>query len=154
MPLIELEDLDKYVGKAVGNSDWLLIDQNRINQFADVTIDHQFIHVDTERAKNGPFSSTIAHGFLTLSLLPHFSYADASISIKHTSTRINYGLNRLRFINPVKVDSEIRAHFTFIEYTEKNPGHILLTHEVSIEIKNETKPAMIAEVLTLCILDQ
>ena len=107
-----------------------------------------------ERAKIGPFSSTIAHGFLTLSLLPHFSHADASISIKHTSTRINYGLNRLRFVNPVKVDSEIRARFKFIEYTEKNPGQILLTHEVVIEIRNEKKPAMVAEVLTLCILDQ
>lgn len=153
MPTVSLKDLDQYVGKESGVTEWMEIDQERVNQFADVTEDHQFIHVDPERAKQTQFGGPIAHGFLTLSLLPYFGEQGAAVSLENVAVRINYGLNKVRFLNPVRVGSKIRARYKFLGYEEKRPGQILLSHEVTIEIQGAEKPAMIAETLILAVLN-
>lgn len=153
MPIVNIEELDQYVGKESGVTDWLEIDQQRVNLFADVTEDHQFIHVDPERAKQTQFGGPIAHGFLTLSLLPHFGEQGASVSLANVAVRINYGLNKVRFLTPVRVGSKIRARYKFLGYEEKRPGQILMTHEVTIEIQGADKPAMIAETLGMVVLN-
>lgn len=153
MPTVSLKDLDQYVGKESGVTEWMEIDQERVNQFADVTEDHQFIHVDPERAKQTQFGGPIAHGFLTLSLLPYFGEQGAAVSLENVAVRINYGLNKVRFLTPVRVGSKIRARYKFLGYEEKRPGQILLSHEVTIEIQGAEKPAMIAETLILAVLN-
>ena len=135
-------------GRDFGSSDWLIIDQDRINVFADATNDHQFIHVDTEKVKNTPAGTTIAHGFLTLSLLSHLAGGLGAVPEGHTMT-YNYGLNKVRFLTPVKVNSRIRAHVKCQKVTEKRPGQYLMQSEVTIEIEGEQKPAMVAESLGL-----
>jgi acyl dehydratase len=148
-----VEKLQGLVGQGVGMSDWVLIDQKRIDQFAECTDDHQWIHVDVERAAKGPFGKTIAHGFLTLSLISSmsqcirlpFDKADIQMSI-------NYGLNKVRFLNPVPVNSKIRDRITLAAVEEKVPGRILLTYAHSIEIDGQTKPACAAESLALMFL--
>lgn len=152
MPTVNIKDLDQYLGKESGVTDWLEIDQQRVNQFADVTEDHQFIHVDPERAKQTQFGGPIAHGFLTLSLLPYFGEQGAAVSLENVAVRINYGLNKVRFLSPVRVGSKIRARYKFLAYEEKRPGQILMTHEVTIEIQGTEKPAMIAETLGMAVL--
>lgn len=153
MPTVKLEDLDQYLGKESGVTDWLEIDQQRVDQFADVTKDHQFIHIDPERAKQTQFGGTIAHGFLTLSLLPYFGEQGAAISLEDVAVRINYGLNKVRFLSPVRVGSKIRARYKFLGYEQKRPGQILMRHEVTIEIQGTEKPAMIAETLGMVVLN-
>lgn len=152
MPTVNRNELDQYVGKESGITDWLEIDQQRVNQFADVTEDHQFIHVNPERAKQTQFGGPIAHGFLTLSLLPYFGEQGAAVSLEDVAVRINYGLNKVRFLTPVRVGSKIRARYKFLGYEEKRPGQILMTHEVTIEIQGAEKPAMIAETLGMAVL--
>lgn len=142
----KIADLQPLVGERIGTSDWLLIDQQRINQFADATGDHQWIHVDVERAKAGPFGGTIAHGFLTLSLLPAF-FATA-FEIKETRSGLNYGLDKVRFMAPVLVNSRLRAQFRLMEWTALKGGGAQLKTEMTVECEGAEKPACIAESIT------
>lgn len=137
-------------GQEEGVGDWFEVDQERINQFADVTLDHQFIHVDPERAKDGPFGTTIAHGFLTLSLLVHL---DTTIP-KGDPARyagimmgVNYGFEKIRFVNPVKVGSRIRAR-SVLSKVELKGDQIQTTRTMTVEIDGEEKPALVAEWIT------
>jgi len=150
--VIPVEKLNDYIGKEIGHSDWFLVDQERINQFADVTIDHQFIHIDEEKSKKGPFGSTIAHGFLTLSLLTHLTDTCRLIP-EGTVMGINYGFDKVRFINPVKVNSRIRAAVKPLSAVERNPSQWLLKSEVNVEIENEEKPALVSEWLSLVFVN-
>lgn len=150
--LVSVDQLGEYVGKEVGVTDWLEVDQDRINKFADATGDHQYIHIDAERAAETPFGTTIAHGFLTLSLLSMLGSKNGGMKLKNSVMGINYGLDKVRFINPVKVDAKIRARFQLISAEEKNPKHYLMKHNVTIEIDGEEKPALIAEWLGMTVL--
>jgi acyl dehydratase len=137
-----LTDLRNEVGREIGTSDWLVVDQARIDQFALATGDHQWIHVDPKRAAKGPFGRTIAHGFLTLSLLPHL--VETSYAIDDVRMGVNYGLNRVRFPAPVPSGSRIRAHTRLLKY-EDVPGGAQLVFEVTIELEGSNKPACVAE---------
>ena len=152
MEKLSLEKHLASAGKLERTSDWVLVSQELINQFADATIDHQFIHVDEERAKNEtPFGGTIAHGFLSLSLLSHFVETTLP-GIEGAVMGINYGLDKVRFLMPVPSNSRLRAHFKLVECAERKPGEILNKYEVTVEIENLEKPALIAEWLGLTIL--
>lgn len=148
MPLVPVADLKSYIGKELGHSEWLTIDQNRINQFAECTGDHQFIHVDPEKAAKTPFGTTIAHGFLSLSLIPVLM-EQIALAPEGLKMAVNYGLDSLRFIQPVKVDSRVRVSASVLDVTEKNPGQWLLKAKVTLEIEGQAKPAYIAESLSL-----
>ena len=137
-----LEDLRACVGQEIGVSDWVTVDQQRIDLFAQATGDHQWIHVDPERALSGPFGGTIAHGFLTLSLLP--AMADTAFAIDDVRMGVNYGLNRVRFANPVRAGSRVRGHFKLLSY-EPLDGGAQLTVEVSMELEGSDKPACVAQ---------
>lgn len=150
--VISAEQLENYIGQEVGVTDWIEIDQDRINKFADATGDHQYIHVDPERAAQTPFGTTIAHGFLTLSLMSMFSSMDGSIKLANTVMGINYGLDKVRFINPVKVGDKIRARFELVSAEEKKPNHYLMKHNVTIDIDGEEKPALIAQWLGMTVV--
>jgi len=121
MPQVPVAQLKDYIGKELGYSEWLTVDQQRVNQFADCTGDHQFIHIDAEKAAQTPFGGTIAHGFLSLSLLPMLS-GDLMVVPEGTRMGVNYGLDSLRFIQPVRVGSRVRLGLTLIDAYEKNPG--------------------------------
>jgi acyl dehydratase len=146
--VVPVEDLNDYIGKDIGHSDWFLIDQDRINKFAEVTIDHQFIHVDEAQAKNGPFGSTIAHGFLTLSMLTHLTES-CGLMPQNSVMGINYGFDKVRFLMPLKVNNSIRARVKPLSVVERNPGQWLMKSEVTVEIENEEKPALACEWLSL-----
>jgi acyl dehydratase len=148
MPAIKPSEIAGKVGEEMGTSDWIEVGQERINQFAECTGDHQFIHINPEMAKMTPFGTTIAHGFLSLSLLPLMSET-AAASVEGARMGVNYGLNKLRFITPVKNGKKVRGHFKLTGYDEKSPGQHLLTQEVTVEIEGEDKPALVAETLTL-----
>lgn len=149
--VINATELDQYIGKEIGVSDWLEVDQARIDQFAEATGDHQYIHVDPERAAQTPFGGTIAHGFLTMSLMVVMGY-EASLKLENTVMGINYGFDKLRFINPVKSGSRIRGRFELMSAEEKKPGHYLLKHAVTVEIEGEEKPALVAEWLGMTVV--
>ncbi|MGJ7551271.1 MaoC family dehydratase [Pseudomonas alloputida] len=151
MPYVPVNELSQYVGKELGRSDWLKIDQQRINLFAEATGDFQFIHVDPEKAAKTPFGTTIAHGFLTLSLIPKLM-EDILVLPEGLKMVVNYGLDSVRFIQPVKVDSRVRLKVDLGEVTEKKPGQWLLKATVTLEIEGEEKPAYIAEPLSLCFV--
>ncbi|MBO9551571.1 MaoC family dehydratase [Pseudomonas sp.] len=151
MPYVPVNELSQYVGKELGRSDWLKIDQQRINLFAEATGDFQFIHVDPEKAAKTPFGTTIAHGFLTLSLIPMLML-DILVLPEGVKMVVNYGLDSVRFIQPVKVDSRVRLKVDLGEVTEKKPGQWLLKATVTLEIEGEEKPAYIAEPLSLCFV--
>ena len=151
MPYVPVTELSQYVGKELGRSAWLKIDQQRINLFAEATGDFQFIHVDPEKAAKTPFGSTIAHGFLTLSLIPKL-IEDILILPEGLKMVVNYGLDSVRFIQPVKVDSQVRLKVDLAEVTEKRPGQWLLKAIATLEIEGEEKPAYIAESLSLCFV--
>lgn len=139
-----IEELKTLVGQEIGTSDWFEIDQSRINAFADATDDHQWIHLDTERAKtDSPFGTTIAHGFLTLSMLPALA-AQAYKVQGDFKMGINYGLNRLRFISPVPAGSRICAHFT-LQSVSDVAGSVQVAVLVTVEIEGGEKPALVAE---------
>ena len=146
--LVSAEKLKKMIGQENGVSDWVLIDQDRINRFADATEDHQWIHVDIEKAKKGPFGGPIGHGFLTLSLIPIFSKS-AKYLPEGLKMAINYGLNKVRFISPVPVGSQVRSRMVISAVEEKGPGRILMITTHTIEIKGQEKPACIAEALSM-----
>ncbi|MCP3908200.1 MAG: MaoC family dehydratase [Oceanicoccus sp.] len=150
MKIIKADTIAEYIGQQSEPSPWHTVTQEQINQFADCTLDHQFIHVDPEAAKNGPFGTTIAHGFLSLSMLSHFAESTGLI-IDGAHTFINYGFDKVRFLTPVKVDSKIRATATVISLVEKNPGQFVLTTNMVVEIEGEEKPALIAEWVSMQI---
>ena len=151
MPYVPVAELKDYVGKELGRSQWLTIDQERINLFAEATGDFQFIHVDPVKAAQTPFGSTIAHGFLSLSLIPKLM-EDIFIVPEGAKMVVNYGLDSVRFIQPVKVDSRVRLKVDMNEVTEKKPGQWLLKVIATLEIEGSDKPAYIAESLSLCFV--
>ena len=150
MQVVSADELKAMVGTDLGVSDWFTIDQDRINAFADTTVDHQFIHVDEEQAGQTPLGGTIAHGYLTLSLLP-FLTAGFRVVPENLVMMFNYGLDRLRFVTPVPAGSRVRAHGVLVDVNEKGPGQTLIKIEISVEIEGEDKPALIAETLTMAI---
>jgi len=141
-------ELEALVGTEIGSSEWLEIDQDRINTFADVTEDQQFIHVNQELAKKTPFGGTIAHGFLTLSLLSRFS-EDSGLVIEGVKIGINYGFEKIRFLAPVPSGSKVRGRFFLKSVVEKKEGNFLITYQVSVDIEGSDKPALVADWLTL-----
>lgn len=143
---VSADKIKTLVGKDNGTSEWVLIDQERINRFADATDDHQWIHVDIEKAKKGPFGGPIGHGFLTLSLIPIFSKS-AKYMPEGLKMSVNYGLNKVRFINPVPVGSRVRSKMVISAVEEKGAGRLLMTVTHTIEIEGQEKPACIAESL-------
>jgi acyl dehydratase len=149
---MQAQDLTDYVGKKTGVSRWFTITQEQIDTFADATHDHQFIHIDPVKAKQTPFGSTIAHGFLSLSLLSAVAY-DAGVNITNTLMGLNYGFDKIRFLHPVNVNSKIRGHMVLANVLEKRLGQFLLTWDVSIEIESVDKPALTAQWLTMTIIN-
>jgi acyl dehydratase len=143
--------LDALVGTELGVSPWFMLDQARIDAFADATLDHQFIHVDVERARETPFGGTIAHGLLTLSLIVHLCL-DLVPRLEGTRMLLNYGFNRVRFPTFVRSGSRIRARATLDAAAERGPGQYLLTLAVTIEIEGEAKPAVVAEWLSFHVV--
>ena len=147
--LVPAETLVDYIGQDLGSSDWFEVNQERINQFADATLDYQFIHVDSEKA-TPLFGSTIAHGFLSLSLVPHLT-AQAVLAPENLKHVFNYGLDKVRFINPVNVGSRVRTHSKLLSVDDKGDGRYLTKTEVVMEIEGVDKPAYVAETLSMFI---
>jgi len=148
---ITASEMASLAGQETEPSSWLEISQERVDRFADATNDHQFIHVDQARATRTPFGGTIAHGFLTLSLIP-FLTAEKAPEFEGLVMGINYGSDKVRFLQPVRVGSRVRARQKYLEVTEKHPGQWLVRTLVTVEIENETKPALIAETLAIFVL--
>lgn len=144
--VMPVEKIKERIGDELGLTDWFQMDQDRIDKFAECTEDHQWIHVDKDAAAKGPFGKTIAHGYLTVSLLSHFS-ADIALVPEGTMMAINYGMNKLRLINPIPFDAKIRDRVTLTAVDEKSGGRILVTTTHTVEIEGEEKPACVAEVL-------
>ena len=147
--LVPAEKLIEYVGQEIGTSDWFEVDQDRIDMFADATLDHQFIHIDSEKA-TPLFGSTIAHGFLSLSLVPHLT-SQAVLAPENLKMVFNYGLDKVRFINPVNVGSKVRTHSKCVSVDDKGDGRYLMKTEVTMEIEGVEKPAYIAETLSMFV---
>ena len=147
--LVPAEKLEDYVGQDIGSSEWFEVDQDRIDMFADATLDHQFIHVDEEKA-TPLFGSTIAHGCLSLSLIPHLT-SQAVLAPENLKMVFNYGLDKVRFINPVNVGCKVRTHSKCVSVEDKGDGRYLMKTEVSMEIEGVEKPAYIAETLSMFI---
>ena len=143
MPIATIEEIRGRVGTEIGLSSWIDIDQARIDAFADATEDRQFIHVDAEAAATTPFGGTIAHGFLTLSLLSRMG-AEAMLIPAGLKMAVNYGLDRVRFLAPVRSGKRVRGRFALDSVEEKTPGQLLLRHTVTVEIEGEEKPAVTA----------
>lgn len=148
---VAVDDLDALVGQEVGVSDWFTVDQDRIDQFADVTEDPQFIHIDPVRAKAAPFGGTIAHGFLSLSLLSRMA-VDAAITLEGMTMAINYGFDKIRFVAPVLSASRVRGRFVLQEASARAPGEMMLRYLVTVDIEDHDKPALVANWLTLQML--
>lgn len=140
-----LQDLAACVGQPVATSDWVTITQAQINQFAQATGDQQWIHVDVERATAGPFGAPIAHGFLTLSLIPVF--LESALRVEQSSMVVNYGLNKVRFIAPVRVNSRLRAQFALAQVDAVDKGGVQLTWDVTLECEGAAKPVCAAQSL-------
>ncbi|MGG2586059.1 MaoC family dehydratase [Pseudomonas aeruginosa] len=151
MPFVPVAALKDYVGKDLGHSEWLTIDQERVDQFAECTGDHQFIHVDPEKAAKTLFGGTIAHGFLSLSLIPKLMEG-LLVPPEGLKMAVNYGLDTVRFIQPVRVGSRVRLGLTLLDVNEKNPGQWLIKARATLEIEGQEKPAYIAETLSLCFV--
>lgn len=145
------EQIADYIGKQTGTSEWIMVDQERINQFADVTEDHQFIHIDEEAAKKTPFGGTIAHGFLTLSLLSKFGEGTIIIldGIKHG---VNYGFDKVRMMSPVRSGTRVRGHFTLMSAEEKVDNQWTFKYAIKVDIEGAEKPALVAEWITVQFL--
>ena len=143
MPLASLDQIRSSVGQEVGVSSWLTVDQARIDEFADATEDRQFIHTDPSAASQTPFNGTIAHGFLSLSLLSRMG-AEAMLLPEGMKMAVNYGFDRVRFLAPVKSGKRVRGRFVLDSAEEKAPGQLLLRHTVTVEIEDEDKPALTA----------
>ena len=145
MASITAEEMKAKVGETLGTSEWVLVDQEMINKFADATGDHQFIHINEEMAKMTPFGGTIAHGFLTLSLFPVLMAKSDCPKVSGVKMGVNYGGNKVRFLAPVRSGKRVRGHFKLLELDEKRPGQWQQTLEFSVEIEGEEKPALMAE---------
>ncbi|MEO0368016.1 MAG: MaoC family dehydratase [Pseudomonadota bacterium] len=152
MKLLSPSDLAAQVGKELGVSDWYEVTQENVNLFANVTLDHQFIHIDPDKAAQSPFGGTIAHGFLSLSMLSFFAENGMSVGIEGTVMGVNYGFDKVRFINPVRVGSKIRGRSILLGLEEKNPGQYLMTLAVSVEIDGVEKPALVADWLSMLVV--
>ena len=148
MPVLPLDEIRARIGQEIGVSGWLTMDQHRIDEFAESTEDRQFIHVDPQAAAQTPFGTTIAHGFLSLSMLSRMA-AEVMLVPDTTKMALNYGLDRVRFIAPVKSGKAIRGRFRLDSIEERAPGQLLLRHIVTVEIEGEEKPALTAEWLGL-----
>lgn len=148
---IMVEDIPSLIGRELDPSPWLEITQERVNQFADATNDHQFIHVDPEKAAQTPFGGPIAHGFLSLSLLSYLNAQNAVLP-ENLVMGINYGSDKIRYLMPVRVGKRVRSLQTVLDVTEKKPGHWLLKTEVTVEIEDEETPALIAEILSMWVI--
>ena len=151
MPVASLDNIRARIGEEIGASGWLEIGQARIEEFADATDDHQFIHVDPRAAAQTPFGGTIAHGFLSLSMLSRMA-ADVMLIPDTTRMAVNYGLDRVRFIAPVRSGKRIRGRFVLDSVDEKAPGQLLMRHTVTVEIEGEERPALTAEWLGLIFI--
>ncbi|MCL6682894.1 MaoC family dehydratase [Sphingomonas alba] len=151
MPIASLDEITARIGTQIGVSDWIAIDQARIDEFAEATEDRQFIHVDPEAAGKTMFGGTIAHGFLTLSLLSRMA-ADVMLVPANTKMAVNYGLNRVRFIAPVPEGSRIRGTFTLANIEERGDGQFLMHHNVLVEIEGSDKTALTADWIGLLVL--
>ena len=151
MPIATLEEMHARIGTEIGTSDWITIDQARIDRFADVTEDRQFIHVDPEAAAETMFGGTVAHGFLTLSLMSRMA-ADVMLVPDKVKMVVNYGFNKVRFLAPVPVGSRVRGIFTLANIEEKGPGRWLAHHDVMVDIDTTEKPALTADWIGLLIL--
>lgn len=145
MSAISPQEMKDMVGQNLGTSEWLLVDQEMINKFADATGDHQFIHVNEEMAKMTQFGGTIAHGFLTLSLFPVLMAKSDCPRVEGVKMGVNYGGNKVRFLAPVRSGKRVRGHFKLLELEEKRPGQWQQTLEFTVEIEGEEKPAVMAE---------
>jgi acyl dehydratase len=151
-PGYSIETLDSFVGRELGVSQWYEVGQDRIHAFADCTGDHQWIHVDVERAKRESVDrTTIAHGYLTLSMLPNFS-RDVGVAPKGIAQAYNYGSDRVRFLSPVPSGSRVRGRIELVSAARPQPGRVLLKTRHTVEIEGKEKPALIAEVLTLLVV--
>ncbi len=146
--IVKPEDLKDYIGKDIGTTEWFEVDQDRINKFADATEDHQFIHVDSEKA-TPLFGSTIAHGFLSLSLMA--GLPAPQVAPENMTMAFNYGLDRVRFLTPVNVGSKVRTKAKLLSVDDKGDGRYLVKNEVIMEIEGQEKPAYIAESLTMYV---
>ena len=149
--LVAKEDLGNYIGQSGEPSDWFEMDQERINTFAECTEDRQFIHIDPEAAAQTPFGGTIAHGFLSLSMLAHL-VSQNGIGIENTVMGINYGFDKVRFLMPVRAGKRIRSHAKLLEVTEKDGNRLLMKNEITVEIEGEETPALVAEWLTMVVV--
>jgi acyl dehydratase len=145
-----LGTIAEFVGRPLGVTEWVVIDQKRIDQFADCTDDHQWIHVDVEAARESAFGSTVAHGYLTLALLARFTY-EVGLVPADAGQAFNYGLDRVRFMTPVRAGARIRDRVTLLTAEEKGPGRVLIKAQHTIEIEREDKPAMVAEALAMLV---
>ena len=143
MPIASLDDIRTRVGEEIGVSSWLMVGQERIDAFAEATEDRQFIHTDAAAAAHTPFGGTIAHGFLSLSLLSRMG-AEAMLIPEGVKMAVNYGLDRVRFLAPVRSGKRVRGRFTLDSVEEKAPGQWLFRHTVTVEIESEQKPALTA----------
>lgn len=151
LPSLTFDTMNDHIGEELGVSDWITIDQGMIDTFADCTNDHQWIHVDVERARReSPFGAPVAHGFLTLSLVSGLAHS-IGVRPQPLETSINYGLDRLRFITPVKVGSRVRLRSILTGFEEREPGQYLMKTDSIVEIEGEEKPALVAETLVLLI---
>jgi len=148
---IKAEEIESLIGQELEPSPWLEITQERVNQFAQATNDHQFIHVDPEKAAQTPLGGPIAHGFLSLSLLSYLNAQNAVLP-ENLQMGLNYGSDKVRYLMPVRVGSRIRSRQKVLEATEKKPGHWLLKYHVTVEIEGEETPALIAEILSMWVL--
>src|SRR5262245_1939101 len=147
-----LRTIADFAGRPLGVTDWVVIDQKRIDRFADCTDDHQWIHVDVERAtRESMFRSTVAHGYLTLALLARFTY-EVGLVPADADQAFNYGLDRVRFMTPVRAGSRVRDRVTLLTAEEKGPGRMLVKAQHTIEIEGEDKPAMVAETLAMLVV--
>ncbi|UGX86338.1 MaoC family dehydratase [Phyllobacterium meliloti] len=149
---ITLKQLKASIGTEMGCSEWRVVSQDMINKFADATDDHQFIHTDPERAAETPFGSTIAHGFLTISLLSTLAY-EALPMIEGATMGINYGFDKVRFMAPVKSGKQVRARFKLVDADIRPSGRVLNNYEVTLEIEGSIKPALVANWLTIAVLE-
>ena len=144
-----IDDLRRAVGNTLGPSEWMTIDQSRIDAFAEVTGDHQWIHVDPERAASSDFHATVAHGYLTLSLTPMLM--DQLTRLRQNATSINYGHNRLRFVTPVPAGGRVRLRAKVQEVRDRPPQGVLVTYEITYELEGADQPPLVAETISLLI---
>jgi acyl dehydratase len=153
LPCISINELEALVGTRVGQSDWILIDQARINDFADVTEDHQYIHVDLDKARETDFGGTIAHGFLTLSLLSRMVETGLR-PIKGMTANVNYGFDKVRMLSPVPAGVRVRGRFTLNSVTRRSDTQVLCAYHVDVEVESQSRPALAADWLILTTFQQ